>query len=64
MGGNNFEIDLSQFHDLYIEESQRYILALNQGILDLEQNPDSEQTSGRYLPCSAYAQRYVGDHGI
>ncbi len=44
MGGNNFEIDLSQFHDLYIEESQRYILALNQGILDLEQNPDSEQT--------------------
>lgn len=43
MGGNNFEIDLSQFHDLYIEESQRYLLALNQGILDLEQNPNSER---------------------
>ncbi|TFG72722.1 MAG: hypothetical protein E4H27_02110, partial [Anaerolineales bacterium] len=44
MGGNNFEIDLSQFHDLYIEESQRYLLALNQGILDLERNSDSERT--------------------
>jgi len=34
------EIDMSQFHDLFIDESREYVHALNQCMLTLESAPD------------------------
>ena len=43
MTGDSFEIDLSQFMDLFLDESRRHIRTINTGILLLEQNPEDAQ---------------------
>ena len=47
MAEGDFEIDLSQFLDLFLEEGRRHIQTINTGILALEQNPgDVESLEG------------------
>jgi two-component system chemotaxis sensor kinase CheA len=49
-------MDVSKYKDLFVSESQKYLQALNEALLDLEREPDSAEPLERIFR-SAYTLR-------
>lgn len=57
-------MDVSQYLEIFLDETKEHLQNLNTRILELEQDSENMDTINEIFPCRTLPEGYGGHHGI